>query len=225
MPDDSIIDRIKKLLALSRSSNVHEAAAAAARAHELMLSHKLSAENIESAGIYVEKLTGDKFMEIWRWGLLTACAWSYYTHTIRTEDEMTFGPKRITAHVIGRKDDVLAVIYLFTYFEAELERLADSDDEISGKDARDNFLCGASLTIQKRLLHQRKTVEASSDKALVLGRRSNKDIETYVKKEFGSNLHVPRMHTFVTNAFTRGQSAAEKVVGPHEGQRKLKGGS
>ena len=36
-----IVDRVRKLLALAGSSNVHEAAAAAARAQELITRHRL----------------------------------------------------------------------------------------------------------------------------------------------------------------------------------------
>ena len=50
MSKDKIIDKVKKLLALSESSNPNEAFLAAKRARRLMDQHSLTKKDIESAG-------------------------------------------------------------------------------------------------------------------------------------------------------------------------------
>ena len=51
---EKIIERIKKLLELSKSSNEHEAAIAASRAAELMMDHQISEAEIHSSSVRAE---------------------------------------------------------------------------------------------------------------------------------------------------------------------------
>ena len=56
---DSVIERVKKLLALAGSNtNVNEAAAAMARAQKLMLEHKLAAAELVVDGDAQEEIGG-----------------------------------------------------------------------------------------------------------------------------------------------------------------------
>ena len=60
MDRDKLLDRIKRLLRLAESSNVHEAASAAARAQELMSRHRIEAASLEAdstAGIVDHRIT------------------------------------------------------------------------------------------------------------------------------------------------------------------------
>lgn len=50
-PDEKIIEKIRKLLALATSSNEHEAALAAAKAQDLLFRHNLEMSQIERAGM------------------------------------------------------------------------------------------------------------------------------------------------------------------------------
>ncbi|GCE83023.1 DUF2786 domain-containing protein [Komagataeibacter diospyri] len=46
MSQKAVMERLKKLIALSRSSNAHEAAAALARAQQLMREHKITEDDL-----------------------------------------------------------------------------------------------------------------------------------------------------------------------------------
>jgi hypothetical protein len=74
--DTTVLTKIKKLLALSTSSNPNEAASAAAKAQELLMQHNLTMSQIETHGQesqYCEAFvnTGSR---VWRRLLLTAIA-------------------------------------------------------------------------------------------------------------------------------------------------------
>src|SRR5215471_21045969 len=79
---DNVIDKIKKLLALSESSNPHEAANAAARAAELMFEHKIQSADLEIAGggkrpaeaVIETTLHGGKWREFWKGQLADSLA-------------------------------------------------------------------------------------------------------------------------------------------------------
>lgn len=58
-----LIDKIQKLMALSTSSNEHEAARAAAKAAELMLQHNIAEHELEAAGKAAEPVT----MKVVQW--------------------------------------------------------------------------------------------------------------------------------------------------------------
>src|SRR3954454_9262567 len=77
---DRIVDRVKKLLALSSSQNPHEAALAAAKAQELLFKHNLSLALVEAElpGGRHSRYVNDRFdsggwMD-WRRRLLAAVA-------------------------------------------------------------------------------------------------------------------------------------------------------
>lgn len=60
MPDPTLLDRVRKLLALAGSPNAHEAAAAAARAQALITQHRLEAwvEAVEEVEVDPDPITG-----------------------------------------------------------------------------------------------------------------------------------------------------------------------
>jgi hypothetical protein len=77
-----IVDKVKKLLALSKSSNPNEAAAAAARAAELMFEHKIEAADLEITGgakrpveaVTEATLSNGDWREFWKGQLAEAVA-------------------------------------------------------------------------------------------------------------------------------------------------------
>ena len=226
MSEVNIVERIKKLLARSRSDNIHEAATAAEMAHKMMLEHKLSVEDVEGkeSGITEEKLEGEKFMDVWRWGLLTACAWSYYTHTVRIEETMGDGKKKIAAHIVGKKDDIKTVIYLFSYFETEIERLSEDlikKRELHGMTSFESYKRGAVVAIQEKLLAQRNKFQASNEKALVLSKKSEAEIKDYVKKEYPESYRPKMWGDTDVVAFERGFSAGRDLSTSREDRKRI----
>lgn len=136
--DAKIIDRITKLLALSKSSNVHEAATAAARAAELMLQYKLDAADLEIAAgereapeaVTEETLEGDagrRKATSWRGALAHVLGEAF-----NAKSYSVWGSNKI--QIIGRPSDIQTVRYLFAYLGNEIERLCDRDWETLAAD-------------------------------------------------------------------------------------------
>lgn len=202
--DDKIVDKIRKLLALSRSENVNEAALAAERAHRLMLEHRLTLSDVTSAlpeGVIEDEICDERMMSIWRFGLLTTCARSYYCTTVRIEEDLTTGRTRVIASILGRKDDVEAVRCLFEHFEREIERLAREKFDVGRQPGffnshtianEESWKRGTVVAIQEKLLKQRMMFERETPKAMVQGDKARAAVAEYSEKKY-PETYKPRM--------------------------------
>lgn len=125
MNKESAIDRIKKLLRLSKSDNEHEAELAAANAARLMVEFQIEEAELgdEKEEIRVNEFTLEvaKRITVWRARVAYAAAIMFggqiYSNNSRGQTRLMF---------VGREQDLDAVKYLFAYFASEVESLADS---------------------------------------------------------------------------------------------------
>ena len=127
MKQAKVIDRIQKLLRLSKSSSVHEAEAAAAQAQRLMTGHRIDvamlADTPEEVDVHWDlPVTSAKRLDglaMWRMTLVQAIADANGCRTIIGSDEAGFD-----LCVIGVSDDVALVSVAYKYLAEEVDRLA-----------------------------------------------------------------------------------------------------
>lgn len=164
----SIVDKIRKLLNLSRSSNVNEAANAAARAQELMLAHKIEVADLEvgtGSRAPVEAVNdeileqGSKRAQRWRLMLASKLATAFGCRMYYSSGGLI--------NVVGTVSAIQTVKYMQGYLALEITRLCD---ESCGKSLgyamspitwRNSFKDGAVHAIGERLQAQRKEQERS----------------------------------------------------------------
>jgi hypothetical protein len=160
--DNAVIERIKKLLKLSTSSNEHEAALAAQRASELMRAHniaeaQLRVEEPEARG--PEPIVKDHTVNVkgnakraakWKGHLVSAAARLYNCHVWLSHGEHK---------LFGRESDVQAAHYTAQYLIAEVDRIAKAAwaaspekalGAVSGRSWIPNFCLGAAVTVWHR---------------------------------------------------------------------------
>ena len=168
--DTTVLSKIKKLLALSTSSNPNEAALAAARAQELLMKHNLTMSQVETHGQesqYCEAFvnTGSR---VWRRMLLVVIARNNFC-------EMVYDTATSQAILIGEAHNQEVVTYLHQYLIGQLEPMAATAYKLSGstihaKSWLDSFYVGAVESINKRLETQKNEMAAASNacKSLVV---------------------------------------------------------
>lgn len=149
---DKILDRVHKLLALSASSNVHEAALAAARAQRLIETHRLhgllrkeqAAEPIEDAR--TEPLVAARRIRKWKQVLASALAElnGCLTYTLKT-------PTEEQLILVGTVSDQAAVRALWAWLCHRVEWLSATHGDGHDKRWHDAFRIGAVQTIMERL--------------------------------------------------------------------------
>jgi hypothetical protein len=169
-----IVDRIRKLLALSRSSNEHEAAAAAARAAELMAAHQLEAAMLaedEQPSIDAHEIETTGQAVSWRGALASGIAYSFGC-CMFWRPRREGGKLSVQLMVVGRSGDVDGVRYMYLYLSREVDRLANrawnqrhehARQLESARSWKNAFRLGAAATIARRL-------RAARDQALQAAR-------------------------------------------------------
>lgn len=162
---DDVITKIKKLLKLAESSNVNEAASAAAMAQSLMDRFEIEAacleaeapkaENMEPVETFGEFETGGR-VENWRGNLLNALATAngcqcYKTRVVGRQTDL---------RVIGRKTDAQTVRYLYAAMAAVVEGLA-LGQRGEGRQFIASFKAGAASTIAQRIRDAKEATKAA----------------------------------------------------------------
>jgi hypothetical protein len=186
------VDRIKKLLALSTSKNVHEAASAAAAAQRLMFEHKLSGEEIEASkdeGLHELPIGAKGFTSVWKFELVTIVARAFFCEALGLRSG-----KRRKVRIIGSKEDAEIAVKIFNYLCKEIDRLARRELGVlivaaleEGKSLRrtvDSFRRGAVAAVSRAFHREQERFVASSSKAMILSDRSRDKIFSYLKSRY-----------------------------------------
>src|SRR2546430_2376324 len=122
-----ILTKIKKLIALSTSSNLNEAALATAKAQELLMQHNLTMRQVDThgkqsqyCGTFVK--TGSR---VWRRMLILVIARNNFCETVYDREIKS-------VNLIGEPHNQEVVIYLYEYLIGQLEPMAAAAYKLSG---------------------------------------------------------------------------------------------
>jgi len=242
---DKILDRVKKLLALSTSSNVNEAANAAAAAQRLMLEHKLTEIDVSdiqddegmnatwTARIFELSLGASGFASRWKFVLVTAVARAFFCEAVG----LRVGQRR-KVRIVGRKEDVEIAARVFRYLHTEIDRLAKVEIEAIDWEVRDvlfgslgleaeedpeqyleAFRRGAVAAVIAKFRTGEEAFVASDSRALMISRRDRDQVRSYVGTKF-TDTRKPVQDDVVQVddlAFIRGYEQAQAIVLPGDG--------
>lgn len=169
--NDSILQKIKKLLNLSqcKSGNVNETAAAAARAAKLMAEHKISIaevmtadENFDQDPVKMKDVFACQRLPAWRAILIEALCQALNCLALTSWRGLS---------VVGQTSDVDVVNYLFKVFTGDIERLCREwakKTGYGGQSACRSFKIGAARALYQRMSEAKKAAFATaSETALV----------------------------------------------------------
>jgi hypothetical protein len=177
---EEIMETVRRLLALSKSDNIGEAASALSKAQALIDRHKLDRALIE-ADLYQQGKgsTAPKrsaFLKtVFVFSGVRVISWiASLAHVIAEHNScqvISYLPGIVsntyqataTLQLIGDEEDFLTVGYLLNYVVKEIERLTEIEFKVnplaSGKTHGNNFKMGAVLAVQDSLKLLRKAEE------------------------------------------------------------------
>jgi len=235
---DKILDRVKKLLALSTSSNVNEAANAAAAAQRLMLEHKLTEADVsdtQEGQMFELSMGAVGFASRWKFVLVTAVARAFFCEAVG----LRVGQRR-KVRIVGRKEDVEIAARVFRYLHAEIDRLAKIEIEsidwdegvlsiIWGMEAGiehdpeqylESFRRGAVAAVVAKFRTEEEAFVVSDSRALVISRRDRDQVRSYVGAKFTDTRKPGRDDAVQVDdlAFIRGYEQAQAIVLPGDGR-------
>lgn len=223
----NVLDRLRKLHALSKSDNPHEAALAAQLAQQMMIEHHLEEfdlthdaqrpeEPIEDHGSIDPTATGRRRLPGWQTHLANAVARSF--------DCRVYVMPAVSISIVGRKTDVEAARYTFLMLVRTLTRMTDDawNQEQGSRDQarrwKTAFRLGAVQSIRERLRTSMKEAVATvpRERALALVRR-DEAVEQWVDGNL--NLHAARTTTTYVrpDGFAAGRAAGHDVQLPGRG--------
>ena len=207
-----VIERIRKLLALSKSSNEHEAATAAARATELMAEHQIAQAqldmNTETDPIGEYVLERGKRAVSWKVILSTALMRAFACDSIQGRRK-----SGVVMVIVGRQSNVAAVRYMYAYLVAELERLAAQgwraarDRRSGARSWKNSFRVNAAAVIARRLKEARKHAmdEARADPQNTLALTK---IDKYAEELAAYMSQYQNLHRRVVRVYDHGGAGA-----------------
>lgn len=161
MNREKVLERITKLLKLSKgTSSVEESATAAAQAQQLMLKYKIEQaaldehtadpEPVESP----QPLFASKRMPSWKRSLSQVIATTNQVYTYR------HGP---AVMMVGAEDDINTVRYMFSYLVKEVERLARTHCKGCDRTYGNNFRWGVVQALKVKFAEQRAEAARNAD--------------------------------------------------------------
>lgn len=223
MTHEEALDRVQKLLRLSKSDNANEAAVAAAMAQKIMTDFKLSsAAMLDSAEQTNEPVTNETMDpsagSTWKRRLSVVVA--------RANDCKAYQSGKAMA-LIGRKSDMQTASYIYRWLVVEIDRLTSELGTGLGRTYYNNFRLGAVSGISEKLAEQKKKSReeakanafalsgevglANMNSAIVRVDGNMAAVELYGKQK----LRLRTVHSAPTaydgSAYTRGQNAGRNV--------------
>jgi hypothetical protein len=212
MNRESLLDTIRRLLALSESPNEHEAARAAAKAAELMSQHNIELAQLETppehdwfeedAGEERQRVTAEQPIIA---NILKA---HFFVVPIFLRRERSYGSWVTVLSLFGERHNVAVARYVGSYLRDTFRRLA-KQARIQTKGRRSYFL-GLAQTVGAKLEAQRqKSVQVpGGERALVV-------LEADTKKAFDERYpdieKLQSRASFDDDSFIRGLRDGEQI--------------
>lgn len=163
-----IIERVQKLLALSKgSSNANEAANAAGLANKLIDQYRLSIADLEASDVDCEPIEEDSEyiyesgrITAWKSNLVTALV-KHYGCAVWNDVSFATGRKVSRYRMVGKRSDIGITRYMFSYLSLECERLAALEARGMGRIFAASYCIGFVYGVRTQLAASR--LEAQKD--------------------------------------------------------------
>lgn len=220
MSTSAIIEKVQKLLSLSKSSNANEAAAAAAAANKLIDQHRLSVADLEVEGQTEDPLEQDEGyvytsgkVTPWKVNLLGYLVQHYGLYHYNDTD-YSGGRKVSRFRLVGRKSDITVARYMFAWLTVECQRLADLEAKGSGRVYVSSYCEGFvnGVNSQLRLSREEVKKEATSTAIVKIDSRGVEARDFTFKMVKGlRNVKATSHRRTDFSAYQAGKARGEKV--------------
>lgn len=214
--DNQIIDRIKKLQALARSStSANEAAIAAGVANRLIDQYRFSEEDLESDSFVEDEGSVYETGKVTEWkkmlvGVLArhyGCAhWLKYTYPD--------GRKVTHFKLVGKTSDIQIVNYMFNWLVLECSRLADKEVKGCGRVFIASYCTGFVVGVEEQLKQSRVEVQKEVSASALIKIDSRIKEARKVMYELHSNLRSIKTCSSAqlnSTAFSEGKSRGSSI--------------
>lgn len=216
MNREDLIKKVQALRALTASSNLNEAAAAARAAEKLIQDYALEEAEFEFANGSNEKVheDGDPLTDwgqrqnVWQNILLTSLTKAYSCEGImKTKDG------KLGYYAVGRPSDISTMRYQFAFFSLEITRLAPllAPNDLgrgSGKRWYNSFYLGAVRAISDSLVEAKKQAQnVATSQALTIINKHAQEAADWMKVYHPNAKIVTKRSQYNADAYNLGKQA------------------
>lgn len=162
---EKIIEKVKKLLELAHSSNVHEAELATLKANELLLRHNLDYLKDKVEPIYMDRLLLQK-----RKDSKLAAIYEILKHFI-VKPVISMGKNTCCLEVSGSLTNVKLAGYVANFLDQELDHLweaAKKEHNLSGLREKNSFFLGVAQGFDLKMKKSKESYSTEDQKALLV---------------------------------------------------------
>src|SRR5215469_2538003 len=209
-----ILDKIKKLLALSTSSNPNEAASAAAKAQALLAQYNLDLSQVEAhsgeTSDYCQQDIVVGGVSRWRKTLMLVLARPNFCAVVSYK-----GTERIS--IVGEPHNIEVVKYLYEYLVQQLEPMAatayrQSGSSMHARTWKDSFFYGAIASIDQRLKEQAQVFADTSEQSRALVVVKDAELRAAMKRYHPNVTPGQRKHLRSQDGFQQGVEAGQRIA-------------
>jgi len=169
---ERVLERVKKLLRLTKSSNPHESELATLKANEILLRH-----NIEMIGESREPIYIDRLLPQSRKTPKMSAIYSILSNFV-VMTVINKGLGTCCIEVSGSRTNVMLARYVAEFLDRELDRLwniASKEQGLSGVRSRNSFFIGVARGFNEKMKMSRSVMSESDQRALVVVDRDLKE--------------------------------------------------
>lgn len=181
---DKIIDKVRKLLALSKSTNENEAKLALQQAMKLIGEFNVDSTELEKGSIgeyYYE--TGNKIFIAWKRNLFARIAHANFCHVLATKD---FRKNQANYILVGRECNCIATRLMYEFI---LEAAKNQSLQFKNRKLKNLFLKGFAIGIGIKLQEERAHWGLEERSAIVLSEANEFElIKKFLKEKYDGKL-------------------------------------
>ncbi len=202
---EKILNKVKNLLRLSESSNVHEAELATLKANQLLIKHNLEFSGLESdQEFYVKKLLERK-----RKDAKISCIYDILKHFM-VRPILSYGKESVSIEVTGTRTNIELADYVSGFLDAELERLWQrfkSDHNLKGLKAKNSFFYGLAHGYNQKM--SQMEFSESDKHALV---RINNQLDQHIERIYRRLSSASSNSSKDSRSFDLGKKAGKNLT-------------
>lgn len=208
MPSN-VVDLIQKLLALSKSPNENEAAAAMSKAQELLIKYNLDIASVQMVSDsqgkadeigMINEIVDFEHFESWQSRLLNAIAIRNFCRVIQIS--------RSEFHILGRKTNVRSVETMYNWIEPQIIRLIRQSGYKRGD--KTSYAYGIITTIGRQLDQSKERYQATNPTSRALIVNVQTEINSFFTQCYPHTTKVGRS-TIHAGSYTAGMNDGSRV--------------
>ncbi len=180
LESERIIERIKKLLQLAQSSNVHEAEVATMKANALLLRHNLDhIQTQEDEPLYMDRVLVQKKKDS-----KMSAIYEILRHFL-VRPVISFGRGMCCLEISGTQTNVKLAIYIADFLDKEMDHLwqqARNEYGFQGLRAKNSFFLGIAKGFNMKMEASKYDLPAADQKSLMVVEKS---LDAKIRQVYG----------------------------------------